>query len=187
MRNRDFAGAAMAFGRGAAIEPENPVHLHGAAVAARRLGDYATAEDNYRAAIALAENLPGNDGANVTAMAVSLVDLYRGQGRFEDAERLCIWILGCDRSRVAPGRVHVCLGEIYRKQGRFADAERAFRAALEDRRASFGDQHPKTVQLFPRLASLCRIMGREGEADDLSRQAVAAFNVQQQIRAAGHA
>jgi len=180
----------MAFGRGAAIEPDNPVHLHGAAVAARRLGDYAAAEDNYRAAIVAAEKLPADEGVNATAMAMSLVDLYRDQGRFKEAERLCIRVLGSSRSgcsKVAPGRIQVCLGEIYRKQGRFAAAEQAFRAALADRRATFGDRHPKTVQVFPRLADVCRIMGRNGEAEDLSRQAVVAFGALDRAKAAAHA
>lgn len=190
LRNRDFASAAAAFGRGATIEPDNPVHLHGAAVAARRLGNGAAAETSYRAAISAAERLPGGGGVNPAAMAMRLVDLYRTQGRLEEAERLCIWILAScrgGRSRVAAGRVQACLGEIYRKQGRFADAERAFRAALDDRRASFGDRHAKTIQLLPRLADLCRIMGRDGEADDLSRQAIAVFGALDRAKPAGRA
>lgn len=190
LRNRDFAGAALAFGRGAAIEPDNPVHLHGAAVAARRLGDYAGAENNYRAAIAVAKSRPGDDTANLTAITMSLVDLYRGQGRFREAECLCIWMLGLGdngRSNVAPGRIQACLGDIYRKQGRFVAAEHAFRTALADRRAAFGERHPKTVQLFSRLADIYRIMGRAGEAEDLSRQSVAAFGGLDRATPAGHA
>lgn len=162
LKSRDFAGAALAFGHGAAIEPENPIHLRGVALAARRMGKYGAAETQYRAAIAAAEKLPAQDGAGLTATAMSLVDLYRGLGRYREAENLCVRVLDsmrAGRSRVTRSRVQVCLSDLYRKQGRFAAAERALRDAFDTRREIFGDRHPKTTQLLPRLDELCRAKG----------------------------
>jgi hypothetical protein len=98
LRKRDFAGAALAFGRGAAIEPDYPVHLHGAAVAARRLGDIGTSETHYRAAIAAADKLPGTDGINPTVIAMHLVDFaFRSSARsaqanpgLREADSMCV-------------------------------------------------------------------------------------------------
>jgi tetratricopeptide (TPR) repeat protein len=187
---RDFASAALAFGRGAAIEPGNPVHLHGAAVAARRLGDIGVAETLYRAAIEAAEQLPGTSGSDPTMIAMRLADLYRSQGRYKAAEELCFQVLGSERagqSRLARSRLHVCLADLYRREGRFAAAEQAYLAAIAHRREIFGDRHPKTVQILPRLADVWRQLGRHGEADALSRQANAVFNVPGRSRAVGHA
>jgi len=190
LRKRDFAGAALAFGRGTAKEPDNPVYLHGAAVAARRLGDFGSAEFLYRAAVAAAEQRPGRDGTNPTVIAMRLIDLYRSQGRYTEAEKLCFRVLAskrAGRSRIARSRIHVCLADLYRRQGRFAAAARAYRAAIAHRRQIFGDRHPKTAQILPQLADMCRRLGRHGEADYLSRQANAVFNALEHLRAVGHA
>lgn len=190
LRNRDFASAALAFGRGAAMEPDNPVHSHGAAVAARRLGNLETAETHYRAAIAAAAQLPEYNEANLTVIATRLVELYRSQGRYKEAEKLCFRALESGRtgrSRVARSRLHVCLADLYRRQGRLAAAERAYRAAIANRQEIFGELHPKTVQILPRLADVCRLLGRHGEADDLSRQASDALDAWDHVRTVGHA
>lgn len=190
LRKRDFAGAALAFGRGAALDPGNPVHLHGAAVAARRLGDLCSAERHYRAAIAAATKTPDYSGPCLTVIATRLIELYRIQGRYRDAEELCYRALESkrtSRSRVARSRLHVCLADLYRRQGRFAAAEKAYRAAFASRRAVFGDRHPKTVQILPRLAEVCRLLGRRDEADDLSRQANDVITVWGQPKTVGHA
>ncbi len=174
LRKRDFAGAALAFGRGAAIDPDNPLHQHGAAVAARRLGDLDSAEFHYRAAIAAAAQSPDYDGPSLAVIATRLVELYRTQGRYRDAEKLCFQVLESRRtsqSRVARSRLHVCLADLYRRQGRLAAAERAYRTAIAYRREVFGSRHPKTVQILPRLADVCRLLGRHEEADELSRLA----------------
>jgi tetratricopeptide (TPR) repeat protein len=174
LRQGDFAGAALAFSRGAAMDPDNPLHQHGAAVAARRLGDFESAELHYRAAIAATAQSPDYNGPNLTVIATRLVELYRTQGRYRDAEKLCFRILESPRtslSRVARSRLHVCLADLYRRQGRLAAAERAYRVAIANRREVFGSRHPKTVQILPRLADVCRLLGRHEEADDLSRKA----------------
>jgi len=189
LKNRDFAGAALAFGRGAAMQPDNSAHLHGAAVAARRLGDPEGAEILYRAAVAAAEQR-GLDGTNPAVIAMRLIDLYRSQGRYRDAERLCFRVLEskrADQSMIARSRLHVCLADLYRRQGRFAAAEQAYRAAIADRRTVFGDRHPKTVQILPHLADVCRLLGRHDEADELSRQANDLLNAVEYSRTVGHA
>lgn len=190
LRKRDFASAALAFGRGAATEPGNPVHLHGAAVAAHRLGNIGAAETHYCAAIAAAGQQPGPDGTGLTVIAMRLVDLYRSQGRYRAAEELCLQVLGSKRagqSKLTRSRFHVCLADLHRLQGRFKAAELAYRAAIADRREVLGDRHPKTLQILPRLADVYRQLGRHGEADALSRQANVFFNVFGNSRAVGRA
>lgn len=190
LRHRDFATAALAFGRGAALEPDNPALLHGAAVAARRLGDFGLAETRYRAAMAAAEQRPDADTANLLVIATRLVELYRRQGRDLEAEALCLGVLRDRRtgqSAIARSRLHVCLANIYQRQGRLAAAEEAYRAAVELRREVFGARHPKTIQILSPLANVCRHLGRHAEADELTRRSKAAFRSPEFTRAAGHA
>lgn len=190
LSKRDFAGAALALGRAAALEPDNPVLLHGAAVAARGLGELHLAEARYRAALAAAEDGRQAAGTNPTVIATRLVELYRSQGRLQEAEALCVRALGspyASRSVIARSRLHVCLADLYRRQGRFVAAEQAYRIAIAQRRAIFGDQHPKTIQILPHLAGVCRLLGRHSEADDLCRRADAAFGALACARAVGHA
>lgn len=190
LTKRDFARAVAAFGQAAALEPDDPLLLHGAAVAARGLGDLDAAETRYRAALAAAERRQHFNGTNPAAIATRLVDLYRSRGRFDDAEALCLEVLGsryASQSGVARSRLHVCLADLYRRQGRFVAAEAAYRIAIAQRRAIFGDRHPKTLQLLPHLAGVCRLLGRHDEADDMCRQTATSFHALEHTRAVGHA
>lgn len=190
LRKRDFAAAALAFGRGVAIEPGNPLYRHGAAVAARRLGDLDRAEIQYRAAMTTAAHLQDDGGVRPTVIAMRLVDLYRSQGRCREAEELCLEVLTSKelrQSNTARSRFHACLGDLYRRQGRLVAAEHAYRTAIAHRRRVFGDQHPKTIQLLPRLADVCRRLGRWAEADDLLRRADSTLDNLHHIKAVGHA
>ena len=124
------------------------------------------------------------------AIATRLVDLYRSEGRYSEAEELCVEILGAnDRGEfgIAQSRLQVCLADLYQRQGRYIAAEQAYRVAVAQRRRIFGDRHPKTVQILPRLAVVCRLLGRPDEAEALTRTADAAFDAFEYARAAGHA
>lgn len=176
LRQRDFTRAGIAFCRGADIEPENPIHSRGAAIAARRLGDYGTAENHYRAAIDAAERLTDRDGAGLAAMATSLVDLYRRLGRYRDAENLCVRVLDSARagqSRVTRSRIQVCLSELYQQQKRYDAAERTLRAAVASRREIFGDLHPKTTNLLPRLDRLCSLLAKRAAGGSSAQKMLA--------------
>jgi len=189
LRNRDFATAALAFGRGASLEPDNSALLHGAAVAARRMGDFRLAESHYRAAMA-AVRRPDGGTANRLAIATRLVELYRRHGRDAEAEALCLSILRdrpAGHSAIARSRLYVCLANIYQQKGQLAAAEQAYRAAVRLRRRVFGDRHPKTVQILSPLANVCRHLGRHAEADELTRRSTAAFETVVFTTTAGHA
>ncbi|UCH73240.1 MAG: tetratricopeptide repeat protein [Rhodospirillales bacterium] len=190
LMSRDFAGAARAFDRGTTLDPDNPALLHGAAVAARRLGDLGAAEAHYRAAIVVAERRTDDPATNVLAITLRLVELYRRQGRDDEAQALCLRVL-CSRhtgqSAIALSRLYVCLAEIYRRRGQFAAAAHAYRAAIKLRGRIFGDRHPKTVQILSPLSDVCRQLGRYDEADDLARRSRTALGAFEHKSAAGHA
>jgi tetratricopeptide (TPR) repeat protein len=190
LRNRDFAAAALAFGRGATLEPDNPALLYGAALAARRQGDFHLAESRYRAAIEVAQRRPEGDAASFLAIATRLVELYRRQDRDAEAEALCLRALESQydgRSAIARSRLYVCLADIYRRHEQWAAAEKAYWAAIGFRREAFGDWHPKTIQILPSLADMCRRRGRHGQADELTRRYREALKTPEHTRAAGHA
>jgi len=190
LRHRDFTAAALAFGRGARLEPDNPALLQGAAFAARCLGDLDLAESRYRAAIEAAQRRPSGDVARLLAIATRLVELYRRQDRDVEAEELCRRVLESpcgDQCAIARSRLYVHFADICRGREQWAAAEKAYWSAIALRRRVFGDWHPKTVQILPSLAEVCRRRGRHGDADELMRRHGWVMKMLEHTRAAGHA
>ncbi len=171
---RDFATAAREFALAVSIDSENPLYLGSAALTASRMGNITEAEALYRQSIEEAKNAFGADDPQVATVTFGLVDLYRGQGRYRDAEALCHDMLvrligspyGAMRSRVMSR-----LGDLARKQGQFEDAEVQFLRAIEECENAYGDSHPKVAGQMRPLAELYRTMGKESDAEDVTQRA----------------
>lgn len=173
LERHEFARAVAAFGRALVLNPEDPLNLHGAGVALTRLSRYKEAEALFRRAIDSAEAILGKQDPVLAPIAFGLIDLYCLEGRHDEAELVCRRVLR--RIKAAPaasGRVRllVRLGGIHRKQGRVKDAERAYLAAIAERTATFGGNHPKVAEILPHLADLYREMDRPIDAAETARR-----------------
>lgn len=156
-------------------ETGSPQYLHSAAVAAWRAGDHRAAEAYYRAAIIAVEKTADDAGMDIVSIAVGLIDLYRNQGRCQEAETLCQHILELRNPSVglsARGRIVVRLAELHRQQGRLEDAEDAYVTALVERIVSYGVDHPKVAQVAIRLSEIYRDLGQCDKAARMLQQAI---------------
>lgn len=173
LERNDFAKAVAEFGRALVADPEDPLNLHGAGVALTRLSHYDEAEKLFRRAIMSAEATLGRQNPTVATIAFGLIDLFSIQGRYDEAELICRQTLR--NFKVSPvtavrARILVRLAGLHRKQGRLKDAERAYLAAIAERTATFGGNHPKVAEILPHLAELYREMDRPIDAAETARR-----------------
>ncbi len=167
--------AVLAFARALAEDPHNALHLHSAAVAAARLNQLRQAEALFRRAIAAAEAKLGRDNSTVATIAFGLIDMLCKQSHFDEAELLCRRLLkGLPLSPVnlVRSRVLVRLAELYHAQDRLKDAERTYLAAIAERTATFGGNHPRVAEILPNLADIYRAQGRVIEAAEVTSRAL---------------
>jgi serine/threonine protein kinase/Tfp pilus assembly protein PilF len=115
---------------------------------------------------------PGR-GHLATAKALgNLGELYRKQGRFEEAEPLLVEALELKRRFVSDDEVSLAisinnLGLMYRDQGRPEDAEPLLEEALELERTHRGEEEVGTLTAIHNLALLYLDLGRVDEAAEL--------------------
>ena len=83
-----FEKAYAAFHWAACLDPSNPLYTHAAASAAYEAGDQQEAERLYRRAVNDTEAVFGRAHPQVAAIARGLLQLYKNQGRHEDARLL---------------------------------------------------------------------------------------------------
>ncbi|MBZ0171683.1 MAG: tetratricopeptide repeat protein, partial [Phycisphaerales bacterium] len=76
-----------------------------------------------------------------------------------------------DQPEVAAS-LHDTIGNSYRVLGRHADADAQLSAAMEIRRALFGEQHPEFAVSLNRIAMLRSDEGKHDEAESLAREAL---------------
>lgn len=173
LERHNFGRALAAFGRALVIDPEDALNLHGAGIALTRLARYKEAETLFRRAVDSVETTDGRHNPTLAPIAFGLVDLYCLQGRYDEAELVCRRVLrSIKASPAATGRARllVRLAGVHRKQGRFKDAERSYLAAIAERTATFGGNHPKVAEILPHLADLYRHMDRPIDAAETARR-----------------
>jgi tetratricopeptide (TPR) repeat protein len=103
--------------------------------------------------------------------------LYADQGRYNEAEPLCIKaletgkrLLGEDHSSVADNLNN--LASIYESQGRYSEAEPLYVQALDIVKRQLGIDHQATATNLNNLAGLYESQGRYSEAEPLYMQAL---------------
>jgi tetratricopeptide (TPR) repeat protein/CHAT domain-containing protein len=130
--------------------------LHNLGNVHRLRGSYAEAEDFYKRALALREQLLGPDHADVAVTLVNLAVVYREQGRYGDGEQLLNRAVAIIQK--AKGENHqdtawalYNLGLLYWNQGRHGSAEPAFKRALAIYEAAQGAEHPNVAMTLVML------------------------------------
>ena len=141
------------------------------------LGRFRDAESHLRAAVKLAQTLPGDGTKRDPQLGLSLRDLGNAlahQDNFEEANdvldkgvRLLSESLGEEHPETIAGRIQVAV--LRWKQRRFTEAESLLRAGIDRLRQILGDEHRDTMAAKNILALVLNDAGRHGEAEPLLR------------------
>ncbi len=119
----------------------------------------------------------GEDHPDIANSMADLAMVYLGQGRYDEAEPLCLGSLETRRRILGedhPDTLYslVGLAIIYAAQGRDEEAEQVSLEALGIARRTLGHEHVRTLQLTNNLAMLYGDQGRFEEAEALQREVV---------------
>lgn len=159
----------------ASLDTSNPLKIHAAAGAASEAGRFREAEGLYRQAISVAESQMGASHPHVAKMAISLVDMYENQGRYDEARQLCERVIG----RIDPAEVAVAndrtlsrLKDLCRRAGQLHKAAELYREAMAYRRQVFGNVHGKVAACIAGLAETYRDLGNVAKARSLLLRAI---------------
>lgn len=139
--------------------------------------DYATAEKHYKLALSIAErDGPGRPDAIITLR--SLGQLYDATDRFAEAEEVFK-----RRTKLGEGTwaknagmlstVYDDLALFYLRHKRYEDAKPIYDRAIKIRRDAFGESSPEVVSSLKLYASLLRLGGQDGEANQMTERASA--------------
>jgi tetratricopeptide (TPR) repeat protein len=148
------------------------------ATAYQGLGQYAQAERQFQAAMALEDTLadapqpsPAKRGRNM----LQLGTVVMAQDRLDEAE--AIFSEALDAIRESAGESHPDMmigldrmGTLRWRQGRYAEGESLLRKACDSLRQSLGRQHQDTMLACNNLALILNDQGRHAEAQPLLRE-----------------
>ncbi len=144
----------------------------------RDAGNDAEAEIWGKKALALAQKESGADSTNYAIGLTNLGDLYRAQGRNDDAATLYKRALAIDETAFGPNHAEVArvlnkLAMSYRDAGQYDEAEPLHKRALAIREQVLRPDDPDIAQSLNNLASLYDDEGRYDEAEPLLKRALA--------------
>jgi CHAT domain-containing protein/tetratricopeptide (TPR) repeat protein len=150
------------------------------AIAYKRIGQYAEAENVQLQALAMREKVLGPNHQDVALSLNNLGVLYADQERWDEAEKaqqrsLAIWerVSGPDNPDVAIPLNS--LGFIYLHQRKFGEAEQAFKRALALKQTAFGPGHRDVAQTLGNLSEVAAARDQTANALDYSRKATASL------------
>ena len=137
--------------------------------------EYEWAIDCFKKAIALQQELDVE--LELSSSLSYLALLYKSQGRYSEAEPLCLQALEIGRRSLPEDHPNLVihlnnLAELYRDQGRYSEAEPLYLQAVEIDRRSLPEDHPGLATHLNSLAGLYRDQGRYSEAEPLLLQAL---------------
>lgn len=170
----DISTARTAFRWAVGQDPENPVYIYAAAVAALKEGRKDEAETLLRRAIEDTVNFLGCSHPHLITVTHSLAQLYLKEGQYDDAHELCARTVVATDPKVtatANARTLRRLAMLYRTAGRPRDAVGLYRRALTHRRANYGDRHAKISECLAGLAEVHHHLGSFGKARALLKLA----------------
>jgi tetratricopeptide (TPR) repeat protein len=159
----------------ASLDQKNPLKIHAAAGAAIEAGRFRQAEGLYRQAISAAEASMGGSHPHVAKMAISLVDLYEDQGRYDEARQLCERVIGQidpAEAAVANDQTLSRLKDLCSRAGQLYKAAELYREAMTYRRQVFGDIHGKVAACIAGMAETYRDLGNIAKARSLLLRAI---------------
>lgn len=156
-------------------DQNNPLKMHAAASAAVEAGRYRQAEGLYRQAISAAEFTMGTSHPHVAKTAISLVDLYENQGRYDEARQLCERVIGQidpAEAAVANDQTLARLTDLCRRADQLYKAAELYREAMTYRRQVFGNVHGKVAACIAGMAETYRDLGNVAKARSLLLRAI---------------
>lgn len=151
----EMARAALRWARRA--DSGNPLYIHAEAILAQRTGGHHEADRLFRRALDIAERALGAGHIHNVAISSRMIALYEEMGLTDEAELLRHRIINhLDRKSAADGSVLALdrLAEICLQAGRSADALAIYQAALDRRRAAFGENHARVNECHVALTRL---------------------------------
>jgi tetratricopeptide (TPR) repeat protein len=156
------------------------------ATGALRNGQYATALPIAQEALAIRERVLGPSSVDVASSLNTLGEIYRGQGRFDDAERLHRRALAIQEKELGPDNPDVAesltsLAMLRNAQGSFIEAEALLKRALLilENAVEKGKQNYRLEgEVLEDLAKVYRAQGRNAEADEALARAALMWRLQ---------
>lgn len=148
--------------------------LNDLAICRQLQGDFAGAEELFRAALGLrVEHLPGTaahaESLNNLAVILQLMDrLSEAEPLYQQALELRVRLLGPEHIDVATTRHN--FAALLEDRGDYTAAEPLLRGALAAYQARYGDEHPRVATFLHNLASLLARRGAYEEAEVLHRE-----------------
>ncbi|MEQ8383717.1 MAG: tetratricopeptide repeat protein [Coleofasciculus sp. A1-SPW-01] len=140
-------------------------------------GKYDEAIPLAKRALAIRQQVLGQEHLDVADSLNNLAFLYKSQGRYSEAEPLYQQalhmrkkLLGDEHPDVAQSLNNLAL--LYESQGRYGEAELLYQQALDMWKKLLGDEHPYVAFSLNNLALLYESQGRYGEAELLYQQAL---------------
>lgn len=132
-------------------------------------GNYLEAEKALAAALQEAEKFPPGD-QRLALTLDRLAEMYRIQGKFEEAERYLQWSLGIEEERYGPDHSQVAarlnnLAENYRARARYAEAEPLYQRTLDIWEKRLGPENSLTLFALENYAGVLRKLRRDKEAE----------------------
>jgi tetratricopeptide (TPR) repeat protein len=144
--------------------------------ALRQHGDLANAEQAARESVAIMTRDFGADDPRTIFPAQNLVSLLMDRGEFTEARRLCERILVMARQhpqmRAVPAALYALAG-VEAHEGRFPLAEALTREAIDMGVRTVGPDSVEVAHWLGSLASFLRGQGKDAEAFDAARRALA--------------
>ncbi len=141
------------------------------------LGKYKEAESLFEKILPLARRELAEENVTVLpAYGCNLANVYKAQGRYEEAERLFVEMLKTAQWPEEHRRVELlytcALADTYREQGRYDKAEPLFVKTLEKLRLLLGKKHLRNLPHIYGLARLYMDQDRHEEAKTLFSEAL---------------
>jgi CHAT domain-containing protein/tetratricopeptide (TPR) repeat protein len=128
-------------------------------------------------ALAIRQQVLGQEHLDVATSLNNLALLYSRQGRYSEAEPLYQQalqmrkkLLGDEHRLVATSLNNLAF--LYSRQGRYSETEPLYQQALQMRKKLLGDEHPDVATSLNNLALLYSRQGRYSEAEPLYQQAL---------------
>ncbi|NER24901.1 MAG: tetratricopeptide repeat protein [Symploca sp. SIO1C2] len=130
-----------------------------------------------KSALAILQQVLGEEHPDVAQNLNNLAALYYNQGRYSEAEPLLRQALEMNQRLLGEEHPNVAstinnLAALYNNQGRYSEAELLYRQSLEMRLRLLGDEHPDIASTLNNLAGLYSSQGRYSEAEPFYRQAL---------------
>jgi CHAT domain-containing protein/tetratricopeptide (TPR) repeat protein len=158
--------------------PETPDQLHNLALQHKARGEYGTAVNLLKRALASDEKVYGPEDPRVAARSTNLAMLYHDMGRYDEAESLYEQALAINEKVYGPDHPETAgslanLAKLYYDRGQYRKADSLLQRALAIYEQKNGPDHPSVATVLNSLAMIAQDLGNYGEAQSLYTRGLA--------------